>query len=49
LPKQKFFAALGFQLDGRHRGTHWAEGTWHDSLYYSHLSTDPRPAGAQSG
>lgn len=40
--KQGFFTTLGFSLDGRHRQTHWAEGAWHDSLYYSLLSTDPR-------
>ncbi len=38
--KQAFFERLGFQLDGRHRQTHWAEGGWHDSLYYSLLSSD---------
>jgi RimJ/RimL family protein N-acetyltransferase len=43
-PKQRFFDRLGFRLDGRHRETHWAEGAWHDSLYYSLLSTDQRPA-----
>ncbi|MFO1285630.1 MAG: GNAT family protein [Rubrivivax sp.] len=42
-PKQRLFAALGFALDGRHRQTHWAEGAWHDSLYYSLLATDRRP------
>jgi len=42
-PKQGFFTALGFKLDGRHRGTHWAEGQWHDSLYFSLLSSDPFP------
>jgi RimJ/RimL family protein N-acetyltransferase len=41
--KTAFFAALGFTLDGRHRQTHWAEGDWHDSLFYSLLSSDPRP------
>jgi RimJ/RimL family protein N-acetyltransferase len=40
--KKAFFEQLGFTLDGRHRQTHWAEGCWHDSLYYSLLSTDPR-------
>jgi len=39
--KQAFFPKLGFQLDGRHRETHWTEGGWVDSLYYSLLSTDP--------
>ena len=42
-PKQKFFGVLGFKLDGRHRQTHWAEGAWHDSLFYSHLSSDYSP------
>lgn len=42
-PKQRFFDALGFQRDGCHRETHWAEGKWHDSIYYSLLSSDPRP------
>jgi RimJ/RimL family protein N-acetyltransferase len=41
--KREFFDSLGFTLDGRHRQTHWAEGGWHDSLFYSLLSTDPRP------
>lgn len=38
--KNAFFNALGFSLDGRHRQTHWAEGAWHDSLFFSLLSTD---------
>ncbi len=42
--KAAFFQQLGFTLDGRHRQTHWAEGAWHDSLYYSLLASDPRPA-----
>lgn len=42
-PKQRFFESLGFALDGCHRQTHWAEGAWHDSLFYSLLATDPRP------
>jgi RimJ/RimL family protein N-acetyltransferase len=43
-PKQRLFEALGFTLDGCHRQTHWAEGAWHDSLFYSLLAGDPRPA-----
>jgi len=35
--KSKFFDDIGFQLDGCHRQTHWAEGKWHDSLFYSML------------
>ena len=42
-PKQRFFEGLGFTLDGVHRQTHWAEGAWHDSHYYSLLATDARP------
>ncbi|MBF0164656.1 MAG: GNAT family N-acetyltransferase [Magnetococcales bacterium] len=40
--KQHFFDSLGFALDGRHRQTHWSEGRWHDSLYYSLLAEDER-------
>lgn len=36
-PKKSFFERLGFKLDGCHRQTHWAEGNWHDSLFYSLL------------
>ena len=42
-PKTAFFNRLGFSLDGRHRQTHWAEGAWHDSLFFSLLATDARP------
>ncbi len=41
--KIAFFTALGFSLDGRHRQTHWSLGQWHDSVYFSLLSSDPRP------
>jgi RimJ/RimL family protein N-acetyltransferase len=44
--KRTFFDRLGFTLDGRHRRTHWAEGAWHDSLFYSLLASDPRPVRA---
>ena len=39
-PKKHLFDILGFKLDGRFRDNHWAEGRWHDSLFYSRLSTD---------
>lgn len=39
-PKKRFFDQLGFSLDGRHRQTHWAEGGWHDSLFYSLLDVE---------
>jgi RimJ/RimL family protein N-acetyltransferase len=42
--KRAFFDSLGFKLDGRHRQTHWAEGGWHDSLFYSLIGTDAVPA-----
>jgi hypothetical protein len=40
--KAKFFTELGFSLDGRHRQTHWAENSWHDSLFFSLLAHDSR-------
>jgi RimJ/RimL family protein N-acetyltransferase len=36
--KRKFFENFGFKLEGRHRETHWSEGKWHDSLFYSLLN-----------
>ena len=36
--KRILFENLGFKLDGRHRETHWSEGKWHDSLFYSLLN-----------
>jgi RimJ/RimL family protein N-acetyltransferase len=38
--KKEFFNILQFNFDGTHRETYWYEGKWHDSLYYSSLSTD---------
>jgi len=40
--KIKFFGLLGFELDGRHRSTHWSEGSWHNSLFYGLLEDDFR-------
>jgi len=40
--KQGFLPGIGFTLDGRHRETHWAEGAWHDSLFYGILERDFR-------
>jgi RimJ/RimL family protein N-acetyltransferase len=37
--KKKLFETLGFHLDGLHKETHWAEGKWHDSLFFGLLST----------
>lgn len=36
--KKCFFENLGFMLEGRHRQTHWADGKWHDSLFYGLLA-----------
>jgi RimJ/RimL family protein N-acetyltransferase len=41
-PKQRLLPSLGFRLDGRHRETHWAEGAWHDSLFYGVLDREFR-------
>ncbi|MBW7474978.1 GNAT family N-acetyltransferase [Paenibacillus oenotherae] len=38
--KKLFFDRLGFTLDGRLRETHWAEGKWHDSLFYGLLEQE---------
>ena len=40
--KQALLPRLGFTLDGRHRETHWAEGGWHDSLYFAILDREFR-------
>ena len=40
--KQKLLPRLGFTLDGRHRETHWAEGAWHDSLFFGVLDREFR-------
>jgi RimJ/RimL family protein N-acetyltransferase len=39
-PKQKLLEVLGFQLEGRHREHHFAEGRYHDSLFYGLLAAD---------
>jgi len=38
IKKQNFFNTLGFNLDGRFRESHWSEGKWIDSLFYSLLA-----------
>lgn len=35
--KKSMFEKLGFELEGRHRQTHWTQGKWCDSLFYSIL------------
>ena len=37
--KNSFFRFMGFELDGRHRETHWSDGKWHDSLFFSKLTS----------
>ncbi|MEA3352848.1 MAG: GNAT family protein [Campylobacterota bacterium] len=41
-PKKNFFNKLGFTLDGEFRQTYWYDNQWHNSLFYSLLSTDAR-------
>ena len=38
--KKVFFNKLGFTLDGEFRETYWYNNKWHNSLFYSLLSTD---------
>lgn len=39
-PKTEMFKTLGFELDGRHRETHWTDGKWCDSLFFSLLKQE---------
>lgn len=41
-PKVKMFNTLGFELDGRHRETHWTNGKWCDSLFFSLLNDNSK-------
>jgi RimJ/RimL family protein N-acetyltransferase len=38
--KKQFFQTLRFTLDGQFRQTHWTEGQWCDSLFFSLLVND---------
>jgi len=38
--KKSFFNSLGFTLDGTFRQTYWYNGKWHNSLFFSLLSSD---------
>ena len=38
--KRDFLPELGFQLEGRHRETHWTGGRWADSLFYGILERE---------
>jgi len=38
--KKDFFDLLNFTLDGEFRQTYWYGNKWHNSLFYSLLSTD---------
>ena len=38
--KMQFLERLGFQLEGRHRQHHFADGSWHDSLFYGLLESE---------
>jgi RimJ/RimL family protein N-acetyltransferase len=41
-PKKSFFNQLSFQLDGEFRQTYWYDNRWHNSLFYSLLSSDEK-------
>lgn len=36
--KARLYEEFGFRLEGRHRESHFADGEWHDSLYFGLLS-----------
>ena len=38
--KKFFFKKLLFKLDGEHRETYWYNNKWHNSLFYSILSSE---------
>lgn len=38
--KKIFFNNLNFRLDGELRETYWYDGSWHNSLFYSLLSSE---------
>lgn len=38
--KKDLIEKLGFKLEGKHRQTHWTEGKWCDSLFYSVLKDE---------
>jgi len=40
--KKVFFNNLNFKFDGKFRQTYWYNNQWHDSLFYSLLSTDEK-------
>ena len=40
--KKNLFNILNFKLDGEFRETYWYNGKWHNSLFYSLLSTDAK-------
>ena len=40
--KKKFFDSLGFKLEGEFKDSYWYDGKWHNSLFYSLLSTDDK-------
>jgi RimJ/RimL family protein N-acetyltransferase len=38
--KKNLLIDLGFQIEGKHRETHWSENKWHDSLFFGLLSQE---------
>lgn len=42
--KAALYEQFGFTLEGRHREHHFADGRWHDSLFYGLLESEHTPA-----
>ncbi len=40
--KKEFFNTLGFTFEGEFRETYWYDNKWHNSLFYSLLSSDEK-------
>jgi RimJ/RimL family protein N-acetyltransferase len=38
--KARLYESVGFSLEGRHRDNHFADGRWHDSLFYGILAAE---------
>ena len=47
--KRKLFTDLGFSIDGVHRQTHWTDGRWVDSIYFSLLAGESGHSRAAKG
>lgn len=47
--KAALLQQFGFQLEGRHRDSHFADGEWHDSLYFGLLEDEWRERSPSAG